>query len=43
MELLQFGLLVGGWVVSFLLGRELQVGFVQWRKRVAAKQDRPGQ
>jgi hypothetical protein len=26
----QFGLLLVGWVVAFMLGKELQSGFVQW-------------
>jgi hypothetical protein len=30
MELAQVSLLVIGWVVAFLLGKELQAGFVQW-------------
>jgi hypothetical protein len=29
----EFGLLLAGWVVSFLLGRELQTGFVAVRNR----------
>jgi hypothetical protein len=28
----QIGLLLVGWVVAFLLGKELQAGFVQWRE-----------
>jgi len=31
-ELAQIALLVGGWVVAFLLGKELQTGFLQWRQ-----------
>ena len=27
------GLLLGGWVVAFLLGKELQAGYLQWRAR----------
>jgi hypothetical protein len=34
-ETLEFVLLLGGWVVAFLLGRELQTGFRLWRVRVA--------
>lgn len=34
-ETLEFLLLLGGWVVAFLLGRELQTGFRQWRLRTA--------
>ena len=32
-ETLEFLLLLGGWVVAFLLGRELQTGFRLWRVR----------
>ena len=28
----QIGLLLVGWVVAFLLGKELQTGFLQWRE-----------
>lgn len=31
--LVQFGLLLGGWVVAFLLGAQLQTGFALWRAR----------
>jgi hypothetical protein len=31
-ETLEFVLLLSGWVVAFLLGRELQTGFQQWRQ-----------
>ncbi|HLZ32273.1 MAG TPA: hypothetical protein VKV73_33540 [Chloroflexota bacterium] len=34
-ETLEFLLLLGGWVVAFLLGRELQTGFRLWRVRTA--------
>jgi hypothetical protein len=34
-ETLEFLLLLSGWVVAFLLGRELQTGFRQWRLRTA--------
>ena len=30
---LQSGLLVVAWVLAFLLGKELQTGFTQWRTR----------
>ncbi|MBI4491739.1 MAG: hypothetical protein HY690_02990 [Chloroflexi bacterium] len=29
----QMALFVAGWVVAFLLGRELRAGYVQWRQR----------
>jgi hypothetical protein len=32
-EFAQYGLLVAGWTVAFLLGKELQSGFAQWRDR----------
>jgi hypothetical protein len=35
LETLEFVLLLSGWVVAFLLGRELQTGFRQWRLRTA--------
>ena len=34
-ETLEFVLLLSGWVVAFLLGRELQTGLRQWRVRLA--------
>jgi hypothetical protein len=34
-ETLEFLLLLSGWVVAFLLGRELQTGFRLWRVRTA--------
>jgi hypothetical protein len=34
-EALEFLLLLSGWVVAFLLGRELQTGFHLWRVRTA--------
>lgn len=34
-ETLEFLLLLSGWVVAFLLGRELQTGYRLWRVRVA--------
>ncbi len=30
-ETVEFGLLVIGWIVAFLLGKELQTGYYQWR------------
>lgn len=30
---LQYALLLSGWVAAFMLGRELQTGFAQWRAR----------
>jgi hypothetical protein len=39
-EVLQFGLLLAGWVVAFLLGKELQVGFKQWRGHLAEQRIR---
>ena len=38
LETFEFLLLLTGWVVAFLLGRELQTGFQLWRAR--ATQDR---
>jgi hypothetical protein len=34
-ETVEFLLLLFGWVVAFLLGRELQIGYRQWRLRGA--------
>jgi hypothetical protein len=34
-ETLEFLLLLSGWIVAFLLGRELQSGYRLWRVRVA--------
>jgi hypothetical protein len=34
-ESLEFLLLLSGWVIVFLLGRELQTGFRQWRLKAA--------
>ncbi|MDQ6672955.1 MAG: hypothetical protein M3069_19815 [Chloroflexota bacterium] len=34
-ETLEFSLLLSGWVVAFLLGRELETGFRLWRVRTA--------
>jgi hypothetical protein len=36
-ETLEFGLLLAGWVVAFLLGKELQTGFRQWRQQRAVQ------
>ena len=30
---LQYALLLSGWVAAFMLGKELQTGFAQWRAR----------
>ena len=34
-ETLEFLLLLSGWIVAFLLGRELQTGYRQWRLKTA--------
>jgi hypothetical protein len=34
-ETLEFLLLLSGWVITFLLGRELHTGFRQWRLKAA--------
>ena len=39
-ETFEFVLLLSGWVVAFLLGRELQSGFRQWRLRTAEQRAR---
>src|SRR5947207_158000 len=39
-ETLEFLLLLSGWVVAFLLGRELQTGFRLWRLRAAEQRAR---
>jgi hypothetical protein len=31
-DIAQFVLLLVGWTVAFLLGKELQAGFVRWRE-----------
>ena len=36
-DVAQFGLLLAGWTVAFLLGKELQVGFTEWRARGAQR------
>ena len=32
-DLMQGGLLMVAWVAAFMLGKELQTGFTQWRAR----------
>jgi hypothetical protein len=39
-ETIEFLLLLGGWIVAFLLGRELQTGFRQWRLKTAEQRAR---
>jgi len=39
-ETLEFLLLLSGWIVAFLLGRELQTGFRQWRMRTSDERAR---
>ena len=39
-ETFEFLLLLAGWVVAFLLGRELQTGFRLWRLRTAEQRTR---
>jgi hypothetical protein len=39
-ETLEFLLLLSGWVVAVLLGRELQTGLRQWRMRLAEQRAR---
>ena len=39
-ETVEFLLLLSGWIVAFLLGRELQTGYRQWRLRVAEQRSR---
>jgi hypothetical protein len=39
-ETLEFLLLLSGWIVAFLLGRELQTGYRQWRLRTAEQRAR---
>ncbi len=39
-ETLEFLLLLSGWVVAFLLGRELQTGFRLWRLKTAEQRAR---
>ena len=40
LETLEFILLLSGWIVAFLLGRELQMGFRQWRLARAEQRTR---
>lgn len=39
-ETFEFLLLLSGWVVAFLLGRELQSGFQVWRARAGQERGR---
>lgn len=39
-ETFEFLLLLSGWIVAFLLGRELQIGIRQWRLRTAEQRTR---
>lgn len=39
-ETLEFLLLLSGWIVAFLLGRELQSGYRIWRLRTAEERTR---
>ena len=32
-DLMQYGLLLSAWIMAFMLGKELQVGFAEWRAR----------
>jgi hypothetical protein len=32
-DVTQFAVLVAAWTVAFMLGKELQTGFAQWRDR----------
>jgi hypothetical protein len=32
-DVVQYALLLSGWAVAFMLGKELQTGFAQWRAR----------
>jgi hypothetical protein len=41
-ENIEFLLLLSGWVVAFLLGRELKTGYRQWRLRAAEQRINPG-
>jgi len=40
-ELLEVSLVVLGWLVAFLLGKELAAGYMQWRRRRDDEQQRP--
>ena len=39
-ETLEFVLLLSGWIVAFLLGRELQTGYRQWRLKAVEQRTR---
>ena len=39
-ETLEFLLMLSGWIVIFLLGRELRTGYVQWRAYQAEQRTR---
>jgi hypothetical protein len=39
-ETFEFLLLLSGWIVAFLLGRELQTGFRQWKMRTVEARSR---
>jgi hypothetical protein len=39
-EVLELVLLLAGWIVAFLLGRELQTGYQEWRVRTAEQRSR---
>jgi hypothetical protein len=39
-ETLEFLLLLSGWIVAFLLGRELQFGYRQWRLKAVEERTR---
>jgi hypothetical protein len=39
-ETVEFLLLLSGWIVAFLLGRELQTGYRLWRLRVSDQRAR---
>jgi hypothetical protein len=32
-EAMQYALLISGWVAAFMLGKELQTGFAEWRRQ----------
>ena len=34
-DALAVGLMLGGWVVAFLLGKQLQTGYAAWRERTS--------
>jgi hypothetical protein len=37
---LALGLVLAGWVIAFLLGKELQRGYAAWRERAASRPPR---